>query len=155
MSAPGVAETLLLAIVERGPALSVQQVQGNACVWCPAVLLPGDGVDIRGGRTAERDWWPHACKACYANNLRSVATALDWNDHLLGCAACCQHAPCSTVGTLRAAHIEARRRIGRPAVWCRECLRVMRSDELWQPHLWQSRRGTELSYRHAGTCPQP
>ncbi|MEI5099986.1 hypothetical protein RB200_17280 [Streptomyces sp. PmtG] len=150
MSDPDVIAGLLLTVIERGPALTLLQSQGNACVWCPRALHTGDAVNLGG----DPYWCPRACKACHATHTQAMATYADWNDHLLLCPECREDKPCPFPSPLRAAHVEARRRAGRPSVWCMRCLSTMTPAEAWQPHLWQSVRGPELSYVHTGTCPR-
>ncbi|MEV0444498.1 hypothetical protein AB0I84_47985 [Streptomyces spectabilis] len=141
MSAPNVAR-LLFALVCQGPALSVEQAQGNACVWCPRTLLHGDRVALGGGGS----WWPQACRPCYAARSQVVSTYIAWNDHLLLCAACAA-GRCDTDATLRTAHLAARECIGREAVWCLNCATFARGGA-FRPFFWESRRGPELSYVH-------
>ncbi|MEI5100277.1 hypothetical protein RB200_19335 [Streptomyces sp. PmtG] len=150
MTAPDVIAGLLLTVVERGPALNIEQRKGTVCVWCPRLLLPRDGVDLGG----DDGWWPRACRGCHTVHTRVVATYADWNDHLDRCLECREDKPCPFPGALRAAHVEARRRAGRPSVWCMRCLNTMTPLEVWQPHLWQSARGPELSYVHTRACPR-
>ncbi|MEV0441784.1 hypothetical protein AB0I84_24450 [Streptomyces spectabilis] len=147
MSAPGIAR-LLNVLVAQGPALSVQQVQGNACVWCPRTLRHGDRVDLGGSD----GWWPQACRPCYAAHSQAVSTYVAWNDHLLDCVSCAA-GRCDTDDTLRVAHLAARACIGRDAVWCLNCQTIARGTT-FRPFFWQSPRGPELTYRHTGDCPQ-
>ncbi|WP_282795197.1 hypothetical protein [Streptomyces sp. CC224B] len=148
MNSPDVVARLLLATVEHGPALTVPQAQGNACIWCPTTLHTGKGISLGG----DAYWCPHACPPCHAARTQVIATYADWNDHLLTCTTCLQGAPCDSARTLREAHVQARTAVGRPSVWCMNCLTIMRPGAVWEPHLWQSRRGPELDYRHTGSC---
>ena len=150
VSAPETVASLLLVAVERGPTLTLLQSQGNACVWCPRLLLPGACVDLGG----DRGWTPRACHACHTVHTRILETYVRWNDHLILCPECRAGSACPLPGALRAAHVEARRRADRPKVWCLACLSTMGPEEPWRPHLWRGQRGPELSYIHACGCPR-
>ncbi|MGA4840987.1 hypothetical protein [Streptomyces sp. G45] len=149
MTSAHIVASLLLTIVERGPALTLLQTQGNQCVWCPQQLLPGRGVDLGG----DQGWRPHACRRCHALRTRVVATYVAWNDHIVDCAVC-THGCCATAATLRIAHLAARQRIDRSSAWCLHCETLIR-DGAFRPYLWKSQRGPVLSYAHARSCPAP
>ncbi|WP_157855800.1 hypothetical protein [Streptomyces aureocirculatus] len=78
-----VTDPLRMFVVPGAALLDVQQNSGNACVWCPRTLRPGQGIALGGSG----NWLPHACRDCYDAQTRPCSRIATANGHvaLRGC----------------------------------------------------------------------
>ncbi|MVO84212.1 hypothetical protein GPA10_05345 [Streptomyces sp. p1417] len=131
-------------------SLTPEQNAGTVCVWCPAALLPGEGIDLGGSGP----WLPHACPACYHAQTAALATYYDWIEHHQQCEPC-RTAPCEQSLALRHAAMRAREEAGRPPPLCASCLEAIGPGEGCIPLVWDGNGRPVLSILHTGPCAYP
>ncbi|GHC60740.1 hypothetical protein GCM10010349_30240 [Streptomyces flavofungini] len=144
------AEAVRAFLVPAPSTLTIEQRWGNACVWCPQTILPGQGVNLGG----TDDCHPHACPPCHEDQAAALAAYLDWNEHVSHCTIC-RTGPCDTTLTMKHATMRAREHAGWGAAYCASCQKTFGPGEGFMPHVWLGTSRVVLSLVHTGPCALP
>ncbi|MEL3944895.1 hypothetical protein [Streptomyces sp. LNU-CPARS28] len=147
MDVTDVADAVRVFLVPAPSLLTIEQRAGNACVWCPETILPGQGVDLGGADGC----YPHACPPCHEVQGAALAAYLDWHAHAEDCVLC-QIAPCETTLTMRQAAMRARERAAWGPAYCGACQHTFLAGEGFMPHVWVGASRVMLSLVHTGPC---
>ncbi|MFH9074044.1 hypothetical protein [Streptomyces alboflavus] len=147
MDVTDAAEAVRAFLVPAASALTIEQRVGNACIWCPTVILPGQGVSLGDADGC----YPHACPPCHELQGAALAAYLDWDHHVTDCTLC-RTGPCETTLTMKHEAMRARERAGWGAAYCGRCQRAFGPGETFMPHVWLGTSRVVLSLVHTGPC---